>query len=168
MRRDLWLKQWCTGCCRKIHPISILSHTKTRFRHSDHPDAYIQPYSDLQMQAHTCTQHLPRFCPHAELFYFWIQFPLLTLLERAVKTIVSAPAVAQKWALSSGLKAAGKQKGLILSLHSQACQHSGEEEYGSEIQLWSSEASAQKSCLTWNCHQIYLLSCSCWMSRFLC
>lgn len=55
MRRDLWLKQWCTGCCRKIHPISILSHTKTRFRHSDHPDAYshTQTYKCKRTHVHS-------------------------------------------------------------------------------------------------------------------
>lgn len=59
--------------------------------------------------------------------------PSLTLLERAVKTIVPAPAAAQKCALSGGLKGAAKRVSVctlrpvsILERRSMAAKHSSD------------------------------------------
>lgn len=84
-----------------INHSNACSHSKTsklNHAHAGYVDA----------RTHTCSI-CQAFVWMLSRSTFEYNSPLLTPLERAVKTIVPAPAVAQKWALSSGLKAAAKR-----------------------------------------------------------
>lgn len=85
MRRDLWLKQWCSDCCKNSiqGTNSIKSanfHTrKLAVIQTQRSVRCMLPFPDIKTQSsHACTQmhiytqHLRSFCLHAELFYFWI------------------------------------------------------------------------------------------------
>ena len=122
------------------------------------------PFTDIQRQSrmYTVRSVCLAFFHTLSRSTFEYNSPFLTLLERAVKTIVPAPAVAQKYAESSGLKAAAK--GVSLS----ALRPVSIEERGTAVRFSSDHQKAwlRKARLTWNCHHIYLLICSCWMCSF--
>lgn len=108
------------------------------------------------VKASVCTLSLSRFEYNSPLWHCW----------RELSKQLSRPLL---W-LRSARRTVGWREQLKESqsaARSQTCQHSGEAEYGRATRLRSSDGTAQRSCLTWNCHQIYLLLLN-WSCLFQC